>query len=346
MENHRSSRTPMVQIIVAMAGWGTIGVFVLESGQPAFNVVFARCVLGAVALAVACLVGGYFRDTGLTRRNLLLAAGGGVCLVFNWVFLFSSFEQTSITITTVVYHTQPFYVLFLGALLFKERLTRANVGWVVLAFVGLVLTTELWTALRGEGLDSRQLLGILNALAAAVLYALATIAAKQLKGVRPQITALIQVLIGIPLLLPFVRFAALPAPGASSWIWLAVLGVFHTGVLYHLLYSAVPHLPSSTIAVVAFVNPAVAIVCDVVVYAHRPTLAEIVGIVLIVLSSLGVTLRWQPLAARRPDPAPGDASAGPEVPAPAEVPVATGAPTPLVTVDEAGSPHSVLRKQG
>ncbi|MEU7956101.1 DMT family transporter [Micromonospora humida] len=346
MENHRSSRTPMVQIIVAMAGWGTIGVFVLESGQPAFNVVFARCVLGAVALAVACLVGGYFRNTGLTRRNLLLAAGGGVCLVFNWVFLFSSFEQTSITITTVVYHTQPFYVLFLGALLFKERLTRANVGWVVLAFVGLVLTTELWTALRGGGLDSRQLLGILNALAAAVLYALATIAAKQLKGVRPQITALIQVLIGIPLLLPFVRFAALPAPGASSWIWLAVLGVFHTGVLYHLLYSAVPHLPSSTIAVVAFVNPAVAIVCDVVVYAHRPTLAEIVGIVLIVLSSLGVTLRWQPLAVRRPNPAPGDASTGPAVPVPAEVPVATGAPTPLVTVDEAGSPQSVLRKQG
>lgn len=346
----------MVQIIVAMAGWGTIGVFVLESGQPAFNVVFARCVLGAVALGVACLVGGYFRDTGLTRRNLLLAAGGGVCLVFNWVFLFSSFEQTSITITTVVYHTQPFYVLFLGALLFKERLTRANIGWVALAFVGLVLTTELWTALRDGQLDSRQLLGILNALAAAVLYALATIAAKQLKGVRPQITALIQVLIGIPLLLPFVRFAALPAPGASSWIWLAVLGVFHTGVLYHLLYSAVPHLPSSTIAVVAFVNPAVAIVCDVVVYSHRPTLAEIVGIVLIVLSSLGVTLRWQPLAARRPSAGTGavsagvgpeaSAGAGPGTPVPAEVPVATGAPTPLVTVDEAGSPHSVLRKQG
>ena len=296
-----ATRTPMIQIILAMAGWGTIGIFTLESGQAAFNVVFARCVIGAVALALVCVIGGYFRDTGLTRRNLLLAAGGGVCLVVNWVFLFTSFEQTTITMTTVVYHTQPFYVLFLGALLFRERLTASGIGWVALAFGGLVLTTGLWTTLRGQSLDSEQLLGILNGLAAAALYATATIAAKRIDGLRPQITALIQVLIGIPLLLPFVRFADFPGLTSGRWGWLIALGVFHTGLLYHLLYSAVPHLPSSTIAVVAFVNPAVAIVSDVVVYGHRPTLGEVVGIILIVVSSLGVTLRWQPLNRLRAD---------------------------------------------
>ncbi|GGQ69836.1 DMT family transporter [Couchioplanes azureus] len=327
--DNRTERRALFKIIAAMAGWGTIGLFVLESGQDSFNVVFVRCVVGAVSLGLLCLIGGYFRTSGLTPRKALLAAAGGVCLVFNWVFLFKSFEQTSLTVATVVYHTQPFYVLFLGALLFRERLTKAKIGWVVLAFAGLVLTTGLWTALGDEPFSRRQVLGILNGLAAALLYALATIAAKRLKGVRPQITAFIQVLIGIPLLVPFVQFSALPEASSSAWLWLVALGVFHTGVLYNLMYSALPSLPSSTIAVVAFVNPAVAILTDVVAYGHRPSIGEVVGIILIVLSSLGVTLNWRPWQR---------STVAPPVAAAAEPPVAPAAAPPVIpTVTESRS---------
>lgn len=289
-----TARRSLTKLVAAMAGWGTIGVFVLESGQGSFNVVFVRCVVGAISLGLLCLIGGYFRTSGLTPRKALLAAVGGICLVFNWVFLFKSFEQTSLTVATVVYHTQPFYVLFIGALLFRERLTRSKIGWVLLAFVGLVLTTGLQNVLGDEPFSHQQLLGILYGLAAALLYAFATIAAKRLTGVRPQITALIQVLIGIPLLLPFVDFGELPGVSSPAWLWLIALGVFHTGLLYNLMYSALPALPSSTIAVVAFVNPAVAICSDILVYGHRPSVAEVAGILLIVVSSLAVTISWRP----------------------------------------------------
>ena len=43
-------RSGVLQMLAAMALSGTIGWFVLQSGQPVWNVVFVRCVLGALGL--------------------------------------------------------------------------------------------------------------------------------------------------------------------------------------------------------------------------------------------------------------------------------------------------------
>jgi drug/metabolite transporter (DMT)-like permease len=281
----RARRRGTAELVAAMALSGTIGVFVVESGQSPFTVVFFRCLFGALALAVYCLVRGWFSATGFTPGRLALAAFGGVCIVFNWVFLFASYEMTSITLATVVYHTQPFVVVALGAVVFREQV-RDKVGWIVLAFAGLVLATEMWTGLQGGG-GARYWLGVLSALAAAVLYGAATIVAKRLTGVRPQLTALVQVLVGIPLLLPFARFDELGGLGAD-WLWLVGLGFLHTGVLYALLYASYQKLSTPAIAVLSFVYPVVAIVVDRIVYGTRISLVQVVGVALILLGGLGV----------------------------------------------------------
>ncbi|MGW2643418.1 DMT family transporter [Streptomyces sp. NPDC001393] len=326
-----SAARPLLQIGTAMAGWGTIGAFVLASGQPSFNVAFVRCLLGAVAIAVICLVRGDFRDTNLTRRNLSLIVGGGVCLVFNWVFLFTAFKLTSITLATVLYHTEPFFVLFMGALAFKEAVTGHKVAWVVLAFVGLVATTEIWK-LSSDDLGDGYLLGMGCATAAAVLYGIATVTAKQVKGVKPQLTALIQFTVGVPLLLPFADLGSLAHAG-SRWGWLVPIGLFHTALLYFLMYSAVPKLPSATIAVVAFVNPVVAILSDLVFFGHHLSLGEGVGIVLITVASLGVTLGWRAYPVRKSTPPAESSSPSSFSSAPTASSTSSPSPAPAVAVD-------------
>jgi drug/metabolite transporter (DMT)-like permease len=277
-------RRGTLELVVAMALSGTIGVFVVESGQSPFTVVFFRCLFGALALGAYCLVRGWFTDTGFTPGRLALAAFGGVCIVFNWVFLFASYTMTSITVATVVYHTQPFVVVALGAVVFGERV-RDKVGWVLLAFAGVVLTTQMWTAIGGGG--TRYWLGVLSALAAAVLYGVATIVAKRLTTVRPHLIALVQVLVGIPLLLPFAAFGDLGGLGAG-WLWLAGLGLIHTGVLYALLYASYQKLPTPAIAVLSFIYPVVAMVVDRFVYGTRISLVQLLGVALILLGGLGV----------------------------------------------------------
>ncbi|GAA3812763.1 DMT family transporter [Streptomyces coacervatus] len=309
------------QLITAMMLSGTLGVFVVESGASPFDVVFFRVVFGALALGSYVLSRGWLRDHGFTPRTFGLAVLGGVFIVFNWVFLFQSYENTSISVATVVYHTQPFYVVLLGALLFRERLTAAKVGWIALAFAGLILVSGVTPSDFSSG--GTYLTGVGQALLAALLYGLSTLVTKRITGVRPHLIALVQVLVGIPLLLPFADFGAMAGTG-WDWGWLVGLGFIHTGVMYVLMYAAYAKLPTSKIAVLAFVYPAVAMVMDWAVYGHHIGLVQALGVPLIVLASLKVTLA-RPLRTQASAPAPQTAVRAPEAASRTATPAASEA---------------------
>ncbi|MFI9175479.1 DMT family transporter [Streptomyces lincolnensis] len=288
------------QLTTAMVLSGTLGVFVVESGASPFNVVFFRVLFGALALGGYVLARGWLRDHGFTPRTLGLAVLGGVFIVFNWVFLFQSYENTSISVATVVYHTQPFYVVLLGALLFRERLTAAKAGWIGVAFAGLILVSGVTPGDFAGG--GTYLLGLGQALLAALLYGLSTVVTKRISGVRPHLIALVQVLVGIPLLLPFADLGAMRGTGAD-WGWLVGLGIIHTGLMYVLMYAAYAQLPTAKIAVLAFTYPAVAMVMDWLVYGHHIGLVQALGVPLIVMASLKVTLAKAPQAVTTRTPA-------------------------------------------
>lgn len=302
----RNETRGTLELTLAMVLSGTLGIFVVESGASPLNVVFFRCLFGAVALGAYSLVRGYFGGHGFTAKKLGLAALGGVFIVFNWVLLFEAYEATSISFATVVYHTQPFFLVVFGAVLFRERITAAKFGWLGVAFVGLVLVSGIRPG------DTASLKGLGLALAAAVLYALSTIVTKRVSGVRPHLIALVQVLVGLPLLVPFVELRETAHLGAG-WAWLVGLGLIHTGLMYVLMYAAYQKLPTAKIAVLAFTYPAVAMVADWAVYGHHIGLVQALGVPLIVLASLKVTL-----AARTPAvaPAPRTAAHEPEAASP------------------------------
>lgn len=304
-ENKSTEKKGIAQLTTAMVLSGTLGVFVVESGASPFDVVFFRVLFGALALGGYVTARGWLRGHGFTPRTLGLAVLGGVFIVLNWVLLFQSYENTSISVATVVYHTQPFYVVLLGALLFRERLTAAKVGWIVVAFAGLILVSGVTPGdFTGGG---TYVVGVGQALLAALLYGLSTLVTKRITGVRPHLIALVQVLVGIPLLLPFADFGAMSGTG-WDWGWLVGLGLIHTGVMYVLMYAAYAQLPTSKIAVLAFVYPGVAMLMDWAVYGHHIGLVQALGVPLIVTASLKVTLARKPAAG----PARGTAGRAPE----------------------------------
>ena len=73
-------------------------------------------------------------------RWLLL---GAVALIVNWLCLFRAYEYSGIAIATVVYHVQPFLLLLLAALLQGEPLPLNRLPWLVLALVGVGLSSGL-----------------------------------------------------------------------------------------------------------------------------------------------------------------------------------------------------------
>ncbi|MBX7147050.1 MAG: DMT family transporter [Alphaproteobacteria bacterium] len=304
MFTHQKKSIGAIQLILAMILSGTVGIFATEAQsivQTSFNVVFFRCLFGVIFMATFCVLRGYFKDTGLDKRKLILILLGGACIVFNWVLLFKSFDLITksgagtggITLGTVVYHTQPFYVVLLGAFFFKETITMNKIGWIIAAFIGVVLVTDIIKfSTSSFDFNESYFQGIICSLVAAFLYGCSTIIGKGLKGVRPHITTLIQVTLGSILLFPFVTFDLVPMTIDKHWLYLGGMGLIHTCIMYVLMYSAYPKLPTPLIAVLSFIYPVMAVFFDYLIYGHTIHWLQGLGIALIILGGLGVNLNW------------------------------------------------------
>ena len=285
----RQVRTGAIEMTAAMLISGTIGLFVLASHQPVINVVFWRCAIGAVCLALACGYLGHLRRGILTGRRLAVAIAGGMAIVANWILLFAAYPLASISIATTVYNTQPFMLLGLGALFLGERITATKLFWLTLSFVGMVAIVQ---AGPGGG-GSEYALGIVLALGAAFFYALAAIAAKGLKGTPPHLIALVQVCTGAVLLAPFADFSEMPAT-TSAWSSIVALGVVHTGLMYVLLYGAIQKLPTHITGALSFLYPVVAIATDHIAFGHALEPVQVAGAAVILLAAMGMNLGWSP----------------------------------------------------
>lgn len=276
---------------------GTIGWFVITSHQPVVGVVFWRCVFGAVALLAMCAATGLLRRDVLSRRQLVLAAAGGIAVVLNWLLLFAAFPRASISVATTIYNTQPFMLVILGALFFRERLTATKVVWLAFAFLGvmaLVDTGHVSTVAR-----STYFAGVLLALGAAFFYAIAALVAKKLTGVPPIVVVLIQVCVGAVVLAPLASTTRMPS-SSRTWATLAVLGVVHTGIVFILLYRGIQKLPTHVTGALSFIYPVMAIAVDAIAFDQRLRPPQIAGAVIVLIAAAGTTFGWPII--RRPAP--------------------------------------------
>ncbi|HCI6528437.1 TPA: DMT family transporter [Klebsiella quasipneumoniae subsp. quasipneumoniae] len=273
------------QMSLAMIISGSIGAFVLLSGLPVIDVVFWRCLIGALTLLLFIVLSRQ-PFSRLTRFTLALAVLGGIALVINWLLLFAAYSRISIGMATVVYNTQPFMLVLMGMVL-GERVSAVKWGWLLLAFGGVVilLSSELAPA-HGDSLAT----GVLLALGAAFFYALTAIIARKLHPLPAQHIAFIQVLVGVVMLLPLVQMPEFSA--SFPWRYLLILGVVHTGIMYQLLYSAIQKLPTPITGSLSFIYPLVAMGVDYLVFHHTLTPVQWCGGMLILFAAAGNNLGW------------------------------------------------------
>jgi drug/metabolite transporter (DMT)-like permease len=278
-----------VEMTAAMIISGTIGWFVLMSGQPVLSVVFWRCAIGAVTLLAVCAALGLLRPDVISRKLFGLAVIGGVAIVLNWVLLFAAYSRASIAIATTVYNVQPFMLVGLGALIFKEKLTATKLFWLCFAFAGMLLIVQAKPGGAYSGSD--YMTGIALSLGAAFLYAIASIVAKRLKGTPPHLIALIQVCVGIIMLVPLADFTSLPQ-STGQWASIVTIGVVHTGLMYILLYSAIQRLPTHITGSLSFIYPIAAIMVDYIAFGHALQPSQLVGSAAILIAAAGTSLGW------------------------------------------------------
>ena len=77
----------------------------------------------------------------------------------------------------------------------------------------------------------------------------------------------------------------------SAWGWLALLGIFNTGITYGIYYTCIDRLPSQTVALYSYLDPVLAVIFSWLLLHENMGWQGLLGAVLIIgsaaLSDLG-----------------------------------------------------------
>ena len=277
--------TPRMMMILSMAAFGTLGIFVrhipLTSGQLAL----CRAVMASVFLGLILLITRQkipFRSLG---RDLPLLLFSGAAMGFNWILLFEAYRYTTVSAATLSYYFAPVIVTVASPILFREKMRLRQWICFVMSTLGIVLITGTGDLSAGGS----HLTGILFGLGAACLYATVILLNKFIRGVKELHRTLLQFIAAAAVLAPYVLLTdglSLGGMNSPGWICLLIVGLVHTGIVYCLYFASLRELPGQKAAILSYIDPLVAVILSVCLLGEDLTAAQIVGGLLI----LGFTL--------------------------------------------------------
>lgn len=268
----------MIKLTVSMAIFGSIGFFTINTGIPALELVFVRCICATLFLGLMWYFTGGHKTEAWNKKEVLQTLLCGVFLVLNWVFLFKAFEEMAISITISIYNLAPIFVLILGTLFLKERLTIRGVMAIAICFIGSIFIVGIENF---QSIDQFIDSGFVWALLSAICYALTMFTSKTLHSLSPYATTFLQTIVGILMLLPLCNFSVFQGLTTTNWLYIIGTGVIHTGFVYYLFFDSIRNLPTIVVSVLTFVDPVVAILLDTILLDFNPSIFQSIGILLV-----------------------------------------------------------------
>ncbi|KXH80742.1 DMT family transporter [Sporosarcina sp. HYO08] len=271
-------RVPILQMTLAMAIFGSIGFFTVQTGIPAAELVFVRCICATLFLGFCWLITGGHKIEIWRKREVVQTIICGVFLVLNWVFLFKAFEEMSITVAITLYNLAPIFVLIIGSLFLKEKMTLTALLAIVTCFLGsvFIIGIQNFTSLSqfvGSGFGW--------AILSAICYAMTMLIGKGIKEISAYAMTFVQTTVGIVMLFPFMNFTVFNGLSDSNWWYIIGTGLIHTGFVYYLFFNSLRQLPTVVISALVFVDPVVAILLDMLILDFQPSMYQTVGILLV-----------------------------------------------------------------
>lgn len=282
--------SPRVRVVVAMAIFGTLALFVRNISVSSSELALYRAVLAVAVLSAVFLITGQkipFREIKKELPVLLLS---GVAMGFNWILLFQAYKYTTVSVATLSYYFAPVLVTLACPILFKEKMGAKQWFCFGMSTLGIILITGVGDLSAG----SDHLKGILFGLSAACLYATVVLLNKFIKGVAGLHRTFLQFAAAILVLIPYVALTngcTLASMDATGWVSLLTVGLVHTGFAYCLYFSSIEALSGQQAAILSYVDPLVAIFVSVLLLGESMTLLQAIGGALI----LGFTL-WNELS--------------------------------------------------
>lgn len=273
-------------MILAMTIFGTIGIFRKYIPLSSTWVALMRGLLGVSFLMFFTRVRKIRSNKEAIKKHLGILLFSGALIGINWVMLFESYQYTTVAVATLCYYMAPFFVILVSPVVLKERLTVRKIICVAVALVGMVFVSGV---LEENSIGQAQIRGIVFGLGAAVLYAVVVMLNQRLKEVPTYDKTMAQLGSASFILLIYVMLAeGFPAVTITPQIviLLLVVGIVHTGIAYALYFGSMNSLKAQTVALLAYIDPIVALILSVVLLKEYMSLLSGIGAVLVLAATL------------------------------------------------------------
>ncbi|MFJ7648443.1 DMT family transporter [Lysinibacillus sp. NPDC097279] len=273
-----------IQFILSMIIFGTIGLVVRKIDLSSSERALLSSLIGCLFLTVLFFMMKKKISWHLMKSNASILLFSSIALGGNWIFLYQSYDHTTIANATLGYYFAPVFVMILSPIILKEQLSLKKVVCIMVAILGLVLIV-------GEGLSASKtedLLGLFYGLVAAAFYAALLLLNKFIKGMEKLELTIIQLGTTAILLMPYVFLTSgfgMFNVSSASIPFIFILGIFNTGIGFWLFFSGMEKLKGQSIAMLSYVDPFVAILISALVLQEQMTMLQMLGGALLLAST-------------------------------------------------------------
>ncbi len=276
--------------IISGAMWGSAGIFVrklTELGMNSYTVVSVRVVLAVLILAI--WLGIYDRNLlKIKLKDLWVFVAGGVVGMFGLNICYNfAISELSLSLAAVLLSLSPVFVLFMAAILFKEKITSKKVICMTIAIAGCVLASGV---LESASTMRWSVKGIIVGTIGAFFYGLYGIISKTAmeRGYHAFTTTFYCLFMVMLVVIPLTNWKLVTNVVVANPIKMSVFLVIHslcTSVLPYILYTfSIRYIDAGMASILASGEPVAAMIFGVIFFSEIPTVLSVVGIVLVIVA--------------------------------------------------------------
>ena len=276
--------------IISGAMWGSAGIFVrklTEQGMNSYTVVSVRVILAVLILAV--WLGIYDRNLlKIKLKDLWIFVAGGVVGMFGLNICYNfAISELSLSLAAVLLSLSPVFVLFMAAILFKEKITSKKVICMTIAIAGCVLASGV---LESASTMRWSVKGIIVGIIGAFFYGLYGIISKTAmeRGDHAFTTTFYCLFMVMLVVIPLTNWKLVTNVVVANPIKMSVFLVIHslcTSVLPYILYTfSIRYIDAGMASILASGEPVAAMIFGVIFFSEIPTVLSVVGIVLVIVA--------------------------------------------------------------
>lgn len=280
-------------ILTGASLWGILGLFVRELSRNGFTdlqTVMCRAFVVTLILFLYLMI--FDRQKlKINIRDLWMFLGTGVLSIafFNLCYFYSIHEM-SLSAACIFLYTAPGFVMFLSAVLFKEKITGQKMISLLLAFTGCVFISGM----IGSG-TRISVIGIIVGLGSGFFYSLYSIFGKIASARYSSETVvfytflfafLATMVFGNP-----IKTMEMTLGNGRIILHILLLGIVSSFLPYFLYTAGLKYVEPGRASIMATAEPLVATLCGIIIYHEEITLYNGLGIGCILMSVILLNVR-------------------------------------------------------